>query len=83
MHYSIAEGIDIQCFTEINQNMINHLHRKKYQDTVRHIDRRAKHVWVNTNIPMESEYKAGGASIISFNSVSGRIKECGRDRKGR
>ena len=55
--------------------MTNHLHRKKFHDAVRHFDRLAKDVWANTDLPMESTYKPGGAGIVSFKSVAGRIKE--------
>ena len=56
---------------------------KKYQDAVCRVDRRAKAVWANTDLQMESLYKPGGVGIISFQSVAGQIKESGFDRKGR
>ena len=83
LSYCQTENIDIQCFSEINQNMSKHNHRKKFHDSVRMMDRSAKGVWSNTDIPMESEYKPGGVGIVSFRSVAGRVKECGQDRLGR
>ena len=63
--------------------MINHRHRKKFHDAVRSADLAAKDVWANTDLPMNSTYKPGGAGVVSFSSVSGRIKEKGIDRRGR
>ena len=77
------EKIDIQCFSEINQNMTNHRLRKKFHETICRSDRSAKRIWANTDLPMESLYKPGGSGIIAFQSVAGRIKESGYDRLGR
>ena len=83
LQYCKSEKIDIQCFSEINQNLTNHRHCKKFYDAVRRVDSSAKGVWVNTDIPMESEYKPGGAGLVSFQAVAGRIKDRGYDDRGR
>ncbi len=83
LQYCASENIDIQCFVETNENMVDHRHRKKFNEAVRQFDRSAKDVWANTDIQMQSTYKPGGTGMVSFQSVAGRIKECGTDRPGR
>lgn len=63
--------------------MTNHRLRKQFHETICRADRSAKGVWANTDLPMESLYKPGGSGIVSFQSVTGRIKESGYDRLGR
>ena len=46
------------------------------------MDKSAKDVWANTDIPMDLDYKPGGTGIVSFLSVAGRVKESGHDRQG-
>ena len=81
--YCEEEHVDIQCFSEINQNIIDPRQRKKCRDSVRLIDRSAKDVWANTDLLMDTEYKSGGAGMVSFKSVSGCIKTNGYDQRER
>jgi len=46
-------------------------------------NRKARTVWGNSYLPMDSDWKPGGTRIVSFGSVSGRIKKSGVDLMGR
>ena len=63
--------------------MVDHRHWKKFNEAVCHFDRSAKDAWENTDIPIQSTHKPGGTGIVSFQSVVGKIKECGTNCCGR
>ena len=77
------EEIDIQCFSEINVDVTKLSIKKKYHDTIRGFDQRAKDIWGNSYLNMTSDYKPGGTGIVTFGSVSGRVKKAGYDKMGR
>ena len=76
------EEIDIQCFSEINVDVTKLSIKKKYHDTICGFDQRAKDIWGNSYLNMTSDYKPGGTGIVTFGSVSGRIKKAGYDKMG-
>ena len=83
LQHALDLEIDIQCYSENNIDTLQGDVQQRLYDYVQAMDQQAKAIWNSGTIPMESEFKPGGTSAITFSKTVGRVKEQGKDPLGR
>jgi hypothetical protein len=83
LQHSKDLDIDIQCYSEVNVNVLRTDQRQKFHEGCKRIDKSSRSIWGTSQIPADSDYKPGGTAIISKGKIAGRVKKCGRDNLGR
>jgi hypothetical protein len=83
LQHSKDLDIDIQCYSEINVNILRTDQRQKFHEGCKRIDKSSRSIWGTSQLPADSDYKPGGTAIISTGKIAGRVKKNGSDKLGR
>ena len=83
LQHSKDLDIDIQCYSEVNANVLRTDQRQKFHDGCKRIDKTSRSVWGTSLLPTDSDYKPGGTAIVSTGKTAGRVKKSGSDKLGR
>ena len=83
LQHAIDLEIDIQCYSEVNQDFLKTQQRQSYQEDTNIMDRKSRSVWGLSQVIVENDFKPGGTAIISMGKTAGRVKKSGIDKMGR
>jgi hypothetical protein len=83
LQHSKDLDIDIQCYSEINVNVLRTDQCQKFYEGCKKMDKSSRSVWGTSQLLADSEYKPGGTAIISTGKTAGQVKKSGSDKLGR
>jgi len=75
--------VDVQCYSEVNANMLQPKIRHQFYTYTKSMDNTSKAMWSNSDIACPTNYKPGGTGIVTRGASSSRIKESNNDKFGR
>ena len=82
LQHSLDLDIDIQCFSEVNADVLQPRVKQKFYEYPRSMDKSMRSVWSTSKIPSINKYKPGGTGICSNGKAAGRIKKSDKDEFG-
>ena len=62
LQHSMDLDIGIQCYSEVNANLLKSNLRHKFHEAVSSTDRNSKATWSTSGVPCDSSFKPGGTS---------------------
>ena len=65
LQHSMDLDIDIQCYSEVNANLLKSNLRHKFHETVSSMDRNSKATWSTSDVPCDINFKLVGTCIIN------------------
>ena len=83
IQHSLDLDINIQCYSEVNANVQHPKVGKAFFEIPKSMDQSMKASWCTSDFQTASEFKPGGAGIMTNGTSSSRIKESGKDKLGR
>ena len=83
LQHSLDLDVDIQCYSEVNTDILQPKLRKAFYELPKNMDKSMKSTWSTSKVPSNSEYKPGGTGICTHGRSSSRIKKSGDDEFGR
>ena len=81
--HSLDLDIDIQCYSEVNADVLQPQVRQKFYEYPRRIDKSMRSVWSTSEIPSINEYKPGGTGICTNRKDASIINKSHKDEYGR
>ena len=79
LQHSMDMEIDIQCYSEVNVNLLKSGICRDFQEAVSSMDKNTKITCSTSDVPCDSDFKPGGTCIINRGSTKSRIKSFGSD----
>lgn len=83
LQHSLDLDIDIQCYSEVNADVLQPKVRQKFYEYPRLIDKSMQLVWSTSKIPIINEYKPGGTGICINGKAASRIEKSHNDEYSR
>ena len=80
LQHSLDLDIDIQCYSEVNANLIKSNLHQKFHELTKRSYQLSKSTWGTSQAQSDSDYKAGGTGIVSIAACAIRAKKEGQDR---
>ena len=82
LQHSLDLDIDIQCYSEVNANFMNHHVHQKFHEESKRSYQFSKTTWGTSKVVSDSDFKAGGTGIVTRASCSTRVKKEATDDLG-
>jgi hypothetical protein len=73
LQHAMDLQVDIQCYSEVNTDLLQTQQRQKFYESAKSMNRQARSVWGTSQVVVDNEsaFKPGGSAIITMGRTAG------------